>query len=95
MPGPSCMQKRWISVTGSRDAEWDMEFMPSRPPVHLHHLWAPLNIQRAEAREKIFRQMKQDSARVVDPTRRNVVKYDGKDSAEISCDEFLEMPLYI
>ena len=54
---------------------------------------ASLNIRRAEAREKIFRQMKQDSARVVDPTRRNVVKYDGKDSAEISCDEFLEMPI--
>ena len=34
-----------------------------------------------------------DSACVVDPTRRNFVKYDGKDSAEISCDEFLEMPL--
>ena len=53
---------------------------------------ASLNIRRAEAREKIFRQMKQDSARVVDPTRRNFVKYDGKDSVEISCDEFLEMP---
>ena len=36
--------------------------------------------------------MKQDSARVVGPTRRNFVKYDGKDSVEISCDEFLEMP---
>ena len=33
-----------------------------------------------------------DSARVVYPTRRNFVKYDGKDSVEISCDEFLEMP---
>ena len=33
-----------------------------------------------------------DSARVVDPTRRNFVKYDGKDSVEISCDEFLEVP---
>ena len=33
-----------------------------------------------------------DSARVVEPTRRNFVKYDGKDSVEISCDEFLEVP---
>ena len=33
-----------------------------------------------------------DSARVVNPTRRNFVKYDGKDSVEISCDEFLEVP---
>ena len=55
-------------------------------------IWASLNIRRAEDREKIFRQMKQDSARVVNPTRRNFVKYGEKDSAEISCDEFLEMP---
>ena len=53
---------------------------------------ASLNIRRAEDREKIFRQMKQDSARVVNPTRRNFVKYGEKDSAEISCGEFLEMP---
>ena len=53
---------------------------------------ASLQIQRAEDREKIFRQIKQNSARVVNPTRREVVKYDGKDSAEISCDEFLEVP---
>ena len=47
---------------------------------------------RAEAGEKIFRQTKQKSARVVAPTRRNFVTYDGKGSAMISCDEFLEMP---
>ena len=41
---------------------------------------------------QIFRQMQQNSVRVVVPTRRNFVKYDGKDSVEISCDEFLEMP---
>jgi hypothetical protein len=45
--------------------------------------------------EKIFRQIKQNSARVVNPTRRDFVKYDGKDSAEISCDEFLEVPFRI
>jgi hypothetical protein len=36
--------------------------------------------------------MKQNSARVVDPTRRDFVKYGEKYSAEISCDEFLEVP---
>ena len=41
--------------------------------------------------EKIFRQMKQNSARVVHPTRRDFVKYHGKDSAVFSCDEFLEI----
>ena len=54
----------------------------------------PLNIQRAEDGEKIFRQTQQNSARVVDPTRRDFVKYDGKDSADTSCDEFLEVPLW-
>ena len=53
---------------------------------------APLNIRRAEDREKIFRQIKQNSARVVVPTRRDFVKYDGKDSVEIWCEEFFEMP---
>ena len=43
--------------------------------------------------EKIFRQMKQNSARVVESTRRDFVKYHGKDSADFSCDEFLEIPL--
>ena len=56
-------------------------------------LRGPLNIQRAEDGENIFRQTKQNSARVVDPTRRDFVKYDGKDSADTSCDEFLEVPL--
>ena len=28
-------------------------------------------------------------------TRRNFVKYDGKDSAEISCDKFLEVPYHL
>ena len=58
-------------------------------------LRASLNIRRAEAREKIFRQMKQDSARVAEPTRRNFVKYDEKESVEISCDDFIEMPLKV
>ena len=49
-------------------------------------------MQRAESGEKIFRQMQQKSARAVDPTRRIFVKYDGKDSADTSCDEFLEVP---
>ena len=44
--------------------------------------------------EKIFRQMKQNSARVVHPTRRDFVKYHEKDSVDFSCDEFLEIPLY-
>ena len=58
----------------------------------LRSFWAPLNIRRAEDREKIFRQIKQNSARVVVPTRRDFVKYDGKDSVEISYNEFLEVP---
>ena len=52
-----------------------------------------LNIRRAEACEKIFRQSKQKSARIVDPIRRIFVTNDGKDSVKISCDEFLEVPL--
>ena len=55
-------------------------------------LWGPLNIQRAECGEKIFRQTQQKSARVVDPTRRFFVKYDGKDSVDTLYDEFLEVP---
>ena len=42
--------------------------------------------------EKIFRQMKQNSARVVYPTRRNFVKYHGKDSVDSRHEEFLEVP---
>ena len=53
---------------------------------------ASLNIRRAEACEKIFRQSKQKSARIVDPIRRIFVTNDGKDSVKISCDEFLEVP---
>ena len=53
---------------------------------------ASLNIRRAEACEKIFRQSKQKSARIVDPIRRIFVKNDGKDSVKILCDEFLEVP---
>ena len=51
-----------------------------------------LNIQRAKSGENIFRQTKQISARVVDPTRRIFVRYDGKDSVDSLCDEFLEIP---
>ena len=43
--------------------------------------------------EKIFRQMKQNSARVVHPTRRDFVKYHEKDSVDFPCDEFLEIPI--
>ena len=53
----------------------------------------PLNIQRAESGEKIFCQTQQKSARVVDSTRRSFVKYDGKDSVDSPCDEFLEVPI--
>ena len=50
------------------------------------------NIRRAEYREKIFRQTKQNSTRVVAPTRRDFVKYHGKASAEFSCDDFFKVP---
>lgn len=49
-----------------------------------------LNIRRTEASEKIFLQIKQNSARVIDPTRRNFVKYREKDSTMISYDKFSE-----
>ena len=65
--------------------------------MHLRHslfLWASLNILRVESGEKIFRQMKQNSARVVYPTRRDFVKYHEKDSVDSRHEEFLEMPLY-
>ena len=47
--------------------------------------------------EKIFRQMKQNSARVVHPTRRDFREAptpwaNGKDSVDFPCDEFLEIP---
>ena len=64
-----------------------------KPNKDVFQIGASLNIRRAEDREKIFRQMKQNSARVVYPTRRDFVKYHGKYSAEISCDEFLEVPI--
>ena len=57
-----------------------------------------LNIQRMKSGEKIFRQMKQNSARVVHPTRRDFREAptpwaNGKDSVDFPCDEFLEIPL--
>ena len=36
--------------------------------------------------------MQQNFARVAPPTRRNFVKYNGKDSVDFSDDEFLEVP---
>ena len=45
--------------------------------------------------EKIFRQMKQNFARVVLPTRRDFVKYHEKDFVDFPCDEFLEIPLIL
>jgi len=53
----------------------------------------PLNIQRASSDEKIFRQSKQKTARIVDPIRRFFVTNDGKDSADSMCNEFLEAPV--
>ena len=53
---------------------------------------ASLITQRAASGEKIFRQSKQKSARIVDPIRRIFVTNDGKDSADSLCGEFLEMP---
>ena len=52
----------------------------------------PLNILRVESGEKIFRQMQQNPARVVYPTRRDFVKYHGKDSVDSRREEFLEVP---
>ena len=56
---------------------------------------ASLNIQRAVSGEKIFRQSKQKSARIVHPIRRIFVTNDGKDAADSPCDEFLEPPIII
>ena len=52
----------------------------------------PLNILRAWIGEKIFRQSKQNFARIVDPLRRNFVTNDEKDSVDSMCVEFLEVP---
>ena len=43
---------------------------------------------RAASGEKIFRQSKQKSARIVDPIRRIFVTNDGKDSADSLCEGF-------
>ena len=58
----------------------------------------PQNILRVRSDEKIFRQMQQNSARVVYPTRRDFREAptpwaNGKDSVDFPCDEFLEIPL--
>ena len=55
-------------------------------------LRASLKTQRAASGEKIFRQSKQKTARIVDPMRRFFVTNDGKDSVDSLCGEFLEMP---
>ena len=65
-----------------------------KPQKTVYNMYrGPLNIRRAESDEKIFRQSKQNSARVVDPTRRDFVTNDGKDSDNSLCVEFLEVPL--
>ena len=56
--------------------------------------WGPLNILREASGEKIFCQSKQKTARRVHPLRRIFVTNDGKDSADSSCEEFLEVPKY-
>ena len=43
---------------------------------------------RAGSGEKIFRQSKQKTARIVDPMRRFFVTNDGKDSADSPCEGF-------
>ena len=53
---------------------------------------APLKTHRAASGEKIFRQSKQKSARIVDPMRRIFVTNDGKDPVDSLCEGFLEMP---
>ena len=53
---------------------------------------ASLITQRAASGEKIFRQSKQKTARIVDPMRRFFVTNDGKDSVDSLCGDFLEMP---
>ena len=57
---------------------------------------APLKTHRAASGEKIFRQSKQKSARIVDPMRRIFVTISerssgGKDSADSLCEGFLEV----
>ena len=69
-----------------------------KPQKTVYNMYrGPLNIRRAESDEKIFRQSKQNSARVVDPTRRDFVTISetssgGKDSDDSLCVEFLEVP---
>ena len=59
--------------------------------MHLGICRASLKTHRAESCEKVFRQSKQKSARIVDPMRRIFVTNDGKDSADSPCEGFLEV----
>ena len=73
---------------------------PHRQRSGTNQIWGPLNIRRAESDEKIFRQSKQNSARVVDPTRRDFVTISetssgGKNSDDSLCVEFLEVPIIL
>ena len=69
----------------------DYHSLPS-PFLFLLVFRASLITQRAASGEKIFRQSKQKTARIVDPMRRFFVTNDGKDSVDSLCGEFLEMP---
>ena len=51
----------------------------------------PLKILRASDSEKLFRQSKQNFARIVNPLRRNFVTNDGKDAVAPMCVELLEV----
>ena len=57
----------------------------------LYYSRAPLITHRAASDEKIFRQSKQKTARIVDPIRRFFVTNDGKDSVDSLCEGFLEV----
>ena len=70
-------------------------FLPFFGYLAIFNLREPLIILCWASRVKIFRQMRQNFARVVGATRRNFVKYDEKDSADSSASEFLEVPLII
>ena len=63
--------------------------------IGFYVLRGSLNILRAASGEKIFRQSKQKFARRVHPLRRIFVTNDGKDSADSSSEEFLEVPLIL
>ena len=52
----------------------------------------PLIIRRETERVGFFRQTKQKSARVVAPTRRSFVQYDGTKHRDSVHDEYLEVP---